>query len=83
MGRFAREHVESHYKLSDEARAYAEFLDRVLEAKRRGAVWTPPPYDQADLAMAIATTLSDMPLGTTFGLTHIREALRDATGHQT
>jgi glycosyltransferase involved in cell wall biosynthesis len=83
MGRFAREHVESHYKLSDEARAYAEFLDRVLEAKNNGKVWTPPPYDQADLAMSIAVTLSDLPLGTTFGLEHIREALRDATGYQT
>lgn len=83
MGRFAREHVESHYKLSDEARAYASFLERVLEAKNRGEVWTPPPYEQADLPMTIATTLSDMPLGTTFGLENIREALRDATGHQT
>jgi glycosyltransferase involved in cell wall biosynthesis len=83
MGRFARQHVESHYKLSDEARAYAEFLDRVLEAKRSGEVWTPPPYDQADLAMAIAVTLSDLPLGTAFGLEHIRETLREVTGHQT
>lgn len=83
MGRFARDHVESHYKLSDEAHAYAEFLQRVLEAKNRGEVWTPPPYDQADLAMAIASTLSDMPLGATFGLEHIRGTLRDATGHRT
>jgi glycosyltransferase involved in cell wall biosynthesis len=83
MGRFAREHVESHYKLSDEARAYASFLHRVLEAIERGEVWTPPPYDQADLAMSITTSVSDLPLGTTFGVEHVREALRDATGRTT
>jgi glycosyltransferase involved in cell wall biosynthesis len=83
MGRFAQEHVESHYQLSDEARAYKEFLERVVEARKRGEVWSPPPYDQADLAMGIATTVSDLPLGTTFGVEHIRNALRDATGHQT
>ena len=79
MGRFAREHVEAHYKLSDEASAYADFLRKVAEARRRGELQAPPPYEQADLAAGIA----DMPLGRTFGLEHLREALFDATGHQT
>jgi glycosyltransferase involved in cell wall biosynthesis len=83
MGRFAREHVEAHYKLSDEASAYAEFLRKVDQARRRGELESPPPYDQADLAAAIAATLADMPLGKTFGLEHIRAALSDATAHQT
>jgi glycosyltransferase involved in cell wall biosynthesis len=83
MGRFAREHVEAHYKLSDEASAYAEFLRKVDFARRRGELEPPPPYDQADLAAAIAAALADMPLGRTFGLEHIREALSDATSHQT
>jgi glycosyltransferase involved in cell wall biosynthesis len=83
MGRFAREHVEAQYKLSDEASAYAEFLRRVAEARRRGELRAPPPYEQADLAAAIAATIADMPLGRTFGLEHVREALVDATAHQT
>jgi hypothetical protein len=83
MGRFAREHVEAHYKLSDEARAYAEFLAKVLEARDRGELEPPPPYDQADLAAAVANAVSDLPLGKTFGLEDVRNALRDATSHQT
>ena len=83
MGRFAREHVEAEYKLSDEASAYAEFLRKVLNARRRGELQDPPPYDQADLAAAIAAGIADMPLGKTFGLEHLREALADATAHQT
>jgi glycosyltransferase involved in cell wall biosynthesis len=83
MGRFAREHVEAQYKLSDEASAYAEFLKKVAEARRRGELQAPPPYEQADLAAAIAAGIADMPLGRTFGLEHLREALFDATGHQT
>jgi glycosyltransferase involved in cell wall biosynthesis len=83
MGRFARDHVEAHYKLSDEASAYASFLRRVVEARERGELRPPPPYDQADLAAAVATSIADMPLGRLFGLENIREALRDATGHQT
>jgi glycosyltransferase involved in cell wall biosynthesis len=83
MGRFAREHVEAHHKLSDEASAYAEFLRKVADARRRGELRAPPPYEQADLAAAIAATIADMPLGRTFGLEHIRKALKDATAHQT
>ena len=83
MGRFAREHVEAHYKLSDEASAYADFLRKVAEARRRGELQAPPPYEQADLAAAIAASIADMPLGRMFGLDHLREALFDATGHQT
>jgi glycosyltransferase involved in cell wall biosynthesis len=79
MGRFAREHVEESYKLSDEASAYAQFLRRVVDARRRGKLKDPPPYEQADLAAAIASTIADMPLGGRFGLEHIREALVDAT----
>jgi len=83
MGRFAREHVEERYKLSDEASAYAEFLRRVVAARRRGELKGPPPFEQADLAAAIAATIGDMPLGRTFGLEHIREALLEVTAHQT
>jgi hypothetical protein len=83
MGRFAREHVEAEYKLSDEASAYADFLRKVLDARRRGELKAPPPYDQADLAAAIAAGIADMPLGKAFGLEHLREALADATAHQT
>jgi glycosyltransferase involved in cell wall biosynthesis len=83
MGRFAREHVEAHYKLSDEASAYADFLRKVAEARHRGELQAPPPYEQADLAAAIAAGIADMPLGRTFGLEHLREALVDATGHPT
>ena len=86
MGRFACEHVEAHYKLSDEASAYADFLRKVAEARRRGELQAPPPYEQADLAAAIAAGIADMPLGRTFGLEHLREALVEiwrATGHQT
>jgi hypothetical protein len=83
MGRFAREHVEAQYKLSDEASAYAEFLKKVAAARRRGELRAPPPYEQADLAAVIAAGIADMPLGRTFGLEHLREALFDATGHQT
>ena len=63
MGRFAREHVEAHYKLEDEADAYLAFLEKVIDARRRGELADPPPYDQADLAAAIMTTISDMPHG--------------------
>jgi glycosyltransferase involved in cell wall biosynthesis len=83
MGGFAREHVEAHHKLSDEARSYAGFLRRVLEARERGELPPPPPYDQADLAAAVANAISDLPLGRTFGLQDVRNALRDATSHQT
>ncbi len=79
MGRFAREHVEAHYKLEDEAAAYLEFLERVARAKKAGQLPLPPPYDQADLAAAILATIADLPLGTTFGLTAVQGALRDAT----
>ena len=82
MGRFAREHVESYYKLEDEADAYMAFLEQVVAARREGTLAPPPPYDQADLAAAVMTTVADMPLGTTFGLETVREALKDAT-HQT
>jgi glycosyltransferase involved in cell wall biosynthesis len=83
MGAFAREHVEAQYKLSDEASAYADFLRKVVEARRRGELKPPPPYDRADLAAAIAASIADMPLGRTFGLEHIRGALVDASDHQT
>jgi glycosyltransferase involved in cell wall biosynthesis len=83
MGRFAKEHVEAHYKLSDEAAAYAEFLRKVADARERGELRPPPPYDQADLAAAVAASIGDLPLGRLFGLENVREALRDATGHQT
>jgi hypothetical protein len=55
----------------------------VAEARRRGELRAPPPYEQADLAAAIAATIADMPLGRTFGLEQVREALVDATAHQT
>ncbi|TDI36578.1 MAG: glycosyltransferase [Acidobacteria bacterium] len=77
MGRFAREHVESRYKLEDEADAYLAFLEKVAAARRDGKLVDPPPYDQADLAASVMTTIADMPLGKTFGLETVREALRD------
>jgi glycosyltransferase involved in cell wall biosynthesis len=83
MGRFARDHVEAQYKLSDEASAYAAFLRKVLSARRQGELKAPPPYDQADLAAAIAAGIADMPLGRSFGLEHLREALEDATAQRT
>jgi glycosyltransferase involved in cell wall biosynthesis len=79
MGRFAREHVEAHYKLEDEAAAYLEFLDTVVRAKKAGELPQPPPYERADLAAAILATIADLPLGTTFGLTAVQDALREAT----
>jgi glycosyltransferase involved in cell wall biosynthesis len=79
MGRFAREHVEETYSLRAEARAYLDFLGEVVGALRRGDLAAPPPYDQADLAAAVMATLSDLPLGDTFGLETVREALRSAT----
>lgn len=79
MGRFARRHVEETYSLRAEALAYLSFINQVTEALRQGALEPPPPYDQADLAASIMATLSDMPLGSTFGLETIREALRSAT----
>jgi len=79
MGRFAREHVETYYKLEDEADAYDAFLKRVVAARREGMLAPPPPYDQADLAAAVMTTISDMPVGSAFGLEAVREALRDTT----
>ena len=83
LERMAEAHVEAQYKLSDEASAYAEFLKKVAAARRRGELHAPPPYEQADLAAAIAAGIADLPLGRTFGLEHLREALFDATGHQT
>ncbi|GMR23613.1 MAG: glycosyltransferase family 4 protein [Acidobacteriota bacterium] len=79
MGRFAREHVESFYKLEDEADAYMAFLTKVVAARHEGTLAPPPPYDQADLAASVMTSISDMPLGTTFGLETVRETLRDVT----
>ncbi len=76
MGHFAREHVESQYKLEDEADAYLTFLEQVVAARRDGKLVDPPPYDQADLAASVMTTIADMPLGKTFGLETVREALR-------
>jgi hypothetical protein len=55
------------------------FLEEVLDGLRAGRVTAPPPYDQADLAAAITATISDLPLGETFGLETVREALRSAT----
>ena len=79
MGRFAAQHVEKSYSLRAEAKAYLEFLQQVIEALGQGVLEPPPPYDQADLAAAIMSSLSDLPLGTTFGLETVREALRSAT----
>ena len=79
MGRFAREHVEQTYTLRAEAAAYLEFLNKVAEALRQGKLAPPPPYDQADLAASVMVTLSDLPLGSTFGLETVRDALRSAT----
>ena len=79
MGRFAREHVEASYKLEDEADAYMAFLRKIVEARRRGELAPPVPFDQADLASAIMATFSDMPLGNTFGLENMREFLRSST----
>ena len=77
MGRFAREHVESYYKLEDEADAYMAFLEKVAAARREGTLAPPPPYDQADLAASVMTSIADMPLGSTFGLETVRETLSD------
>ncbi len=79
MGRFAREHVESYYKLEDEADAYMAFLEKVVAARREGTLAPPPPYDQADLAASVMTSIADMPVGSTFGLETVREMLRDVT----
>lgn len=79
MGRFAREHVEQTYTLRAEAAAYLEFLNKVAEALRQGKLAPPPPYDQADLAASVMVTLSDLPLGSTFGLETVRDALRSTT----
>ena len=79
MGRFAREHVESFYKLEDEADAYMAFLEKVVAARREGTLAPPPPYDQADLAASVMTSIADMPVGSTFGLETVREMLRDLT----
>jgi glycosyltransferase involved in cell wall biosynthesis len=79
MGRFAASHVERSYTLRAEAAAYIDFLKRVSEAVRQGKLATPPPYDRADLAASIMATVSDLPLGPTFGLETVREALRSAT----
>jgi len=79
MGRFAKEHVEETYSLRAEAAAYLAFLEEVLAGLREGKVAHPPPFEQADLAAAITATLSDLPLGDTFGLETVRAALRSAT----
>ena len=79
MGRFAREHVESYYKLEDEADAYMAFLEKVVAARQEGSLAPPPPYDQADLAASVMTSIADMPVGSTFGLETVREMLRDVT----
>ena len=79
MGRYAREHVEETYGLRAEANAYLAFLEEVLAGLRAGKVAPPPPFEQADLAGSITATVSDMPLGGTFGLETVREALRSAT----
>jgi glycosyltransferase involved in cell wall biosynthesis len=83
MGRFAREHVEKTYNLRAEAKAYIEFLSEVAAAVRKGSLAPPPPYEQADLAASIMASISDLPLGSTFGLETVREALRSASeeGH--
>ena len=82
MGRFAREHVEAFYKLEDEADAYMAFLEKVVAARREGTLAPPPPYDQADLAASVMTSIADMPVGSTFGLETVREMLRDATSRE-
>lgn len=79
MGRYAREHVESFYKLDDEADAYMAFLEKVASARRAGELAPPPPYDRADLAALVMTTIADMPLGNRFGLETVRETLREVT----
>ena len=58
------------------------FLEKVVAARKAGTLADPPPYDRADLAASVMTTVADMPLGTTFGLETVRDALRDVT-HQT
>ena len=77
MGRLAREHVELYYKLEDEAEAYMEFLEKVVAARRAGTLAPPPPYDRADLAASVMSSIADMPLGTTFGLETVRKTLGD------
>jgi glycosyltransferase involved in cell wall biosynthesis len=79
MGRFARKHVEETYSLHAEATAYLAFLEEVHGGLREGKLAPPPPFQQADLAASVATTISDLPLGGTFGLETVREALRSAT----
>jgi glycosyltransferase involved in cell wall biosynthesis len=79
MGRFAREYVEETYSLKAEAEAYLDFLNEVAQAVRKGTLAPPPPYDQADLAASIMASISDLPLGSTFGLETVREALRSAS----
>lgn len=79
IGRFAREHVETTYNLEAEALAYLAFLREVRQALERGELAPPPPFDQADLASSLMTRLSDLPLGSTFGLETLREVLRSAT----
>lgn len=79
MGRLARDHVEAYYKLEDEADAYMEFLEKVAAARRAGTLASPPPYDRADLAAAVMSTIADLPVGGTFGLETVRRTLRDVT----
>ncbi len=79
MGRFARQHVEATYSLRAEAAAYLSFLEEVLAGLRAGKVTAPPPFEQADLAASVVATISDLPLGGTFGLETVREALLSAT----
>jgi glycosyltransferase involved in cell wall biosynthesis len=79
MGGFARKHVEETYNLRAEAKAYMDFLNEVARAIRDGTLAPPPPYDQADLAASIMASISDLPLGNTFGLETVREALRSAS----
>ncbi len=79
MGRNAREHVESYYKLEDEADAYLRFLETVIAAREGGELSDPPPYDQADLAAAVMTAISDMPLSGTFGLENVRQTLKEVS----
>ena len=53
---------------------------RFSKSRRRSArrqARGPTPYDQADLAASVMTTIADMSLGKTFGLETVRETLRD------
>lgn len=78
MGQYAKAYVESKYRLEDEADAYMAFLERVVEARRRGELADPPPFDQADLAASVMASITDMPLGRTFGLESVRQLLASA-----